>query len=114
MPMARHLKLIKMKYILLTIIILLISCESKPQPSQKEVAQLYVDIQVAQETYKTMIDSMKINIDRLYIIHNISKEVYKLSLVSYKNDEDTWNNFFDLATEYLDTLKAVEKRKLAH
>ena len=103
-----------MKYILLTILLLLVSCESTPQPSQKEMAQLYVDIQIAQETYKTMTDSMKIAVDSLYKFHNITKEVYTLSLVNYKNDKDTWNTFFDLATEYLDTLKAVEKRKLAH
>lgn len=101
-----------MKYILLTILLFLISCEKAPQPSQKEVAQLYVDIQIAQENYKTMIDSMKIAVDSLYNFHDISKDIYTSSLESYKNDEEKWNNFFDLATEYLNTLKAIDKRKL--
>ena len=100
-----------MKYIIITLFIFLLSCESKPQPSKKEVALLYVDILVAEETYKREIDSMKIAVDSLYKFHNITKEIYTASLVGYKTDEDTWNNFFDLATEYLDTLKAVERRK---
>ena len=100
-----------MKFILITIFLLLISCENKPQPSQKEVALLYVDILVAEETYKREIDSMKIAVDSLYNLHNITEEIYTASLVDYKTYEDTWNSFFDLATEYLDTLKAVERRK---
>jgi len=100
-----------MKYIILSLFIFLISCDNKPQPSQKEVAHLYVDILVAEETYKTNIDSMKFALDSLYKFHNITEETYTSSLADYKNDEDTWNGFFDIATEYLDTLKAVEKRK---
>lgn len=100
-----------MKYIIITLIIFFISCENKPQPTQKEVAHLYVDILVAEETYKREIDSMKIVVDSLYKLHNINEEIYTSSIVDYKNDEDTWNNFFDFATEYLDTLKVVERRK---
>lgn len=100
-----------MKYIFLSLVIFLISCDNKPQHSQNEVAQLYVDILVAEETYKRDIDSMNIAMDSLYKFHNISEEIYTSTLMDYKSKEDTWNNFFDLATKYLDTLKVAEKRK---
>jgi len=100
-----------MKYIILTLFIFLISCDTTTQPSQKEVAKLYIDLLVAEETHKTDIDSMKIVVDSLYKYHNITEDIYISSLTEYKNNEDTWNAFFDLATEYLDTLKAIEKRK---
>ncbi len=100
-----------MKHIILSLFILLISCDGSTQPSQKEVALLYIDILVAEETHKTDIDSMKIVVDSLYKFHLLAEEDYTASLVEYKTDEETWNSFFDLANEYLDTLKAIEKRK---
>ncbi|MCF6270905.1 MAG: hypothetical protein L3J41_14405 [Melioribacteraceae bacterium] len=100
-----------MKYIIFSLFIILTSCDGTTQPSQKEVAQLYVDIIVAEEIYKTDIDSMKIAVDSLYKFHNITEEVYISSLTDYKSDEDTWNAFFNLADEYLDTLRTIEKRK---
>lgn len=100
-----------MKYIYLSLFILLISCDSATQPSQKEVAQLYIDILIAEETYKTDIDSMNIAIDSLYKIHNLTQDIYTSSLDEYKHNDDTWNDFFDFADEYLDTLKAIERRK---
>lgn len=98
-----------MKYIISLLFLFIIGCEDKI-PSQKDVASLYVDILVAEETYKTMSDSLQISLDSLYNYHAISDSQYLTAIKKYKFDEETWNEFFSLAEEYLDTLKAVEKR----
>lgn len=100
-----------MKYIIITLFIFLISCDNISQPSQKEVSKLYIDVLFAEEMYKTDIDSMKIAVDSLYEFHDITKETYISSLTKYKTNEETWNAFFDLATVYLDTLQAIERKK---
>ncbi len=100
-----------MKYILSTLLLLLISCNFTEKVSPKEIAHLYVDILIAEETYKVDADSMKIATDSLYKFHNISESKYLKELENYRYDEETWKEFFSLAEEYLDTLKAVEKRK---
>ena len=100
-----------MKYLILSLFVLFIGCDGQSQPSQRKVAQLYVDILVAEETYKTDIDSMNIAIDSLYNEHQITKETYMGKLTEYKFNETTWDKFFTYAQEYLDTLKAVESRK---
>jgi len=100
-----------MKYIILSLLVLLISCDSQSQPPQKEVAQLYVDILVVEETYKKDVEKMNVAVDSLYSKYGISENKYKSTLANYKFNEETWNKFFDLAEEYLDTLKAVEGRE---
>ena len=101
-----------MKYIaVLLSVIFLIGCSTEKKPSQSEVAKLYVDILVAEETHKSDADSMTIAIDSLYKKHQTTKEEYHKILTEYKFNEATWDQFFVLAQEYLDTLKAVESRK---
>ena len=99
-----------MKYLLFTLFLFLISCEVNEKISQKKISQLYVDILIAEETYKTDSDSMKIVIDSLYKFHEITESKYLKEFENYSYTEDTWKEFFKNAEEYLDTLKAVEKR----
>ena len=101
-----------MKQILFISLLLLVSCNFTEETSQKEIAHLYVDILVAEETYKTDADSMQIALDSLYKFHNISESKYLKELENYSYDEDAWKEFFNLSEEYLDTLKAIEKRKV--
>ena len=100
-----------MKYIFLSLFVLLISCDNQSQPSQMEVAHLYIDILVAEETNKGEVELISVAVDSLYKKYGISESEYTNALANYKFDEDTWNKFFDLAEEYLDTLKAIESRK---
>ena len=99
-----------MKQILFISLLLLVSCNFTEETSQKEIARLYVDVLVAEETYKADSSSMQIAIDSLYKLHNITESKYLEELENYRYDEDTWKEFFNLSEEYLDTLKAIEKR----
>lgn len=98
-----------MKYFLALLFLILIGCDDKTH-SQKDVAKLYVDILIAEETYKTMSDSLQISLDSLYNYYKTSESQYLTALKKFKYDEETWNEFFALAEEYLDTLKALEER----
>jgi len=88
-----------------------IGCNSNNYSSDEQIAKLYVDILIAEETYKTNPDFMNAAIDSLYEYYDISKDEYKQALTNYKSDEKTWGSFFTTAEKYLDTLKAIEKRK---
>jgi hypothetical protein len=99
------------KYLAFLLMMFFMACGVENKPSQRDVAKLYIDILVAEETHKSEADSMNIAIDSLYKEHQITKEEYKKILAEYKFNEATWDDFFAFAQEYLDTLKAVESRK---
>ena len=102
----------------ITLIFLIISvlfiggCSSKEKIDKEKIAHLYVDILVSQETYKYNVDSLKIAVDSLYKDYQMTEDQYKKTLEKFKYDEKTWDEFFKLAEEYLDTLKAQENRRI--
>ncbi len=99
--------------IFLVLSFILIGCDSEEKINKEKVAHLYVDLLIAQETYKYNVDSLKITTDSLYNEYQLTETQYKNTLEKFKYDEETWNEFFKIAEEYLDTLKAQENRRLA-
>ena len=101
------------KFIVLLVLLGMIStgCAPEEEYDKRKTAHLYVDILVAEETYKHNIDSLKIITDSLYSYYQISGEEYKRGIEKFNYSEETWDEFFKLAEEYLDTLKASEERK---
>ena len=101
------------KFIVLLVLLAMIStgCAPEEEYDKRKTAHLYVDILVAEETYKHNIDSLKIITDSLYSYYQISGEEYKRGIEKFNYSEETWDEFFRLAEEYLDTLKASEERK---
>jgi len=91
---------------------LIVGCHSEEKIDKEKVAHLYVDLLVSQETYKYNIDSLKIVVDSLYNEYQLTEEQYKNTLEKFKYDEKTWDEFFRIAEEYLDTLKAQENRRI--
>lgn len=77
------------------------------------MAHLYVDILVSEETYKHNKDSLKIVADSLYVYYQISAEEYKKEIEKFNFSKETWDEFFKLSEEYLDTLKVIEERRIA-
>ena len=102
-----------MKYFLIILLIIFAGCNLNEKKSAKEIAHLYVDILVAEEEYKSKSDSdsLKIVIDSLYSSYQIDEPNYLEQLNNFRYDIETWDNFFAIAEEYLDTLKAQEQRK---
>ncbi len=104
----------KLIFILLVILSSFFSgCNSEEPIDKEKIAHLYVDILASQEAYKFNNDSLKIVIDSLHNHYQLTKEQYMIELDKFKFDEQTWDEFFLLAEEYLDTLKAIEERRLA-
>ena len=97
-----------MKRVIPILFLFIWGCSISDSPSKEKIANLYVDILVVEETYKTDVDSMNILIDSLYNYYKIDKAQYLQALESFKYDEETWNEFFAYAEEYLDTLKTRE------
>lgn len=101
-----------MRYILVIFLVISSGCNFQEPKSQTEIAHLYVDILVAEEEFKSNSDSLTIVVDSLYSFYNINEQHYLEQLESFRYDVDTWDTFFNIAEEYLDTLKAIEKRKV--
>ena len=72
-----------------------------------------MDIIVADETYKHDKDSLKMFTDSLYNFYKIPSDDYKNELEKFKFDEETWDEFFQLAESYLDSLKTIEDNRVA-
>ena len=105
-----------MKKILISFVvstILFSACSKEKEYDKTKMAHLYVDILVAEESYKHNIDSLKIVTDSLYSYYQISGEEYKRGIEKFDYSEETWDEFFRLSEEYLDTLKALEERLIA-
>ena len=76
-----------------------------------DIAHVYVNVLVAEEEFKSNADSLKILIDKIYKDYDIDEKIYLTALENYKYDEATWDEFFVIAENYLDTLKSQEKRE---
>ncbi|MBU0474584.1 MAG: hypothetical protein KKF62_10505 [Bacteroidetes bacterium] len=100
-----------MKKYSLVLLILLFSCNFNGSPSMDDMVHVYVNVLVAEEEFKSNADSMKIVINKIYKDYNLDEKIYLNELENYKFDEATWDEFFLLAENYLDTLKSQEKRK---
>ena len=105
-----------MKKILISFVVLTIlisACSKQKEYDKTKMAHLYVDILIAGESYKHNIDSLKIVTDSLYSYYQISDEEYKRGIEKFNYSEETWDEFFKLSEEYLDTLKVMEERRIA-
>lgn len=89
------------------------ACSKEKEYDKTKMSHLYVDILVSGETYKHNKDSLKIVTDSLYSYYQISAEEYKRAIEKFNFSEESWAEFFKLSEEYLDTLKAIEDRRIA-
>jgi len=93
------------------IVILVLSfqcCSFENSPDEEQLAHLYVDLLVADETYSHNSDSLSIARDSLFEKYQVNENQYKKVIKGLGEKEETWDDFFALAQEYLDTLKARE------
>ena len=90
------------------IILFLFSCQSDTNIEKEKLAKVYVDLLLADELYAET-DSLERKKTEIFEKYSIIKKDYDSSFVNMKYDSEEWNIFFDLATAYLDTLKAHQK-----
>jgi len=96
------------KFFILIIFLSFQYCSFENSPDKEELVHLYVDLLVADETYSHDNDSLIIARDSLFEKYQLNENEYKIAIKSLGEEEKTWEDFFALAQEYLDTLKARE------
>jgi hypothetical protein len=102
------LKQVKKISLIFLLIILVFSCQSDKNIEKEKLAKVYVDLLLADELYKDT-DSLERKKTEVFEKYSVVKEDYDSSFVNLKYDSEEWDKFFDLATAYLDTLKAHQK-----
>jgi hypothetical protein len=86
----------------------LFSCQSDTSIERDKLAKVYVDLLLANELYVDT-DSLERKKAEVFEKYSIDKKDYDSSFSELEYDSEKWNEFFDLATAYLDTLKAHQK-----
>lgn len=96
-----------LRYIIPIIITLLsiYSCKKNESLPREKIARMYVDILIAEQTHQFNADSIFIAVDNVYEKYDISKDAYTEEISNLESNEEDWNDFFELAKTYLDSLK---------
>ena len=89
-------------------LLLIISCTSETPIEKETLAKVYVDLLLADELYVDT-DSLERKKKEILEKYSIDREDYDSSFANFEYNSEEWNKFFDLATTYLDTLKAHQK-----
>ena len=89
--------------------ILFWGCEQDDSPPAEKIAQMYVDILIAEQTYQFDEDSLGIAVEEVYLKHGITKDIYDDEIRKFETDEEKWNEFFAQAKSYLDSLKKLDQ-----
>ena len=84
------------------------SCQSETHIERDKLAKVYVDLLLADELYVDT-DSLDRKKTEIFEKYSIDKKDYDSSFAKLEYDSEKWNDFFNLATTYLDTLKAHQK-----
>lgn len=85
-------------------IILHVSCSDGKKIDDTQLAQAYVDLLVVEDYYSES-DSLDMKRERVFKKYSISEEEYDTAFVKMSYDAERWENFFNLANSYLDSLK---------
>lgn len=93
---------------LLLLLIILFSCNFNSNISKQKAAEIYVKLQVAEEKFRNSSDSLKIEQKKIFKEYSTSRQEFKEYLFSLSDDEQEWNEFFDLALKYVNDLKKKE------
>ena len=89
-------------------LLLIISCTSETPIEKETLAKVYVDLLLADELYVDT-DSLERKKTEILTMYSIDREEYDSSFAKFEYDSEEWNDFFNLATTYLDSLKARQK-----
>lgn len=95
----------KIRIILSLIIFISLSCRNNQDIEVEKLAKVYVDLQVISDTYHDT-DSLTLKRQEIFNKYSISEEIYDSTFKNFSYDKDKWEEFFNLANTYLDTLKA--------
>ncbi|MCF8260770.1 MAG: hypothetical protein K9J12_08350 [Melioribacteraceae bacterium] len=84
------------------------SCSTDNVDSKKNLARLYSDLIIAEETRYKGIDSLTIIRNQLFEKYKIDEEFLDSKIKEYSNNSDEWQNFYQYSLNYLDSLQSAK------
>ena len=98
-----------MRLILYSIIIsfLFAGCSGKQNNDSAKMSRLYIDLLI---TGEKSISDTSANVDSVFKMYGVTKTEYESYMKSLKGNKEAWEDFFNSAQRYLDTLKAASAR----
>ena len=105
-------KILTHKYCLLIISALFFACcGTKPPIPEDKFIQAYVDLLILKDTTNTGISSFDSLKTEVYKKHNLTFEQYNSTLNFYKSNPDKWEEVFDKAIAYAETMRDSSVKK---
>ncbi len=95
--------------LVLFLLLCTIGCNDKKEVEIETLAQVYVDLLVAEDFYKNT-DSLEIKRTEIFEKYTVSEVEYDSTFKIFGYDKEKWEKFFELAVSYLDTLKSEQKK----
>ncbi|MCB9209084.1 MAG: hypothetical protein H6610_00885 [Ignavibacteriales bacterium] len=83
-------------------------CSDKYEVEKNRLAHTYVDLLVVEDLYKDT-DSLLNKRAKVFEKYSLTEELYDSAYKRMTFNIEEWDNFFELANTYLDSLKAIEK-----
>lgn len=103
-------KLVKNVNIALFILSLFVSCSDEKEIHSEILAKAYVDILVVEDFYVGT-DSVDVKKEEIFKKYSLTEKDYHSSIEKFANNREEWDKFFELANNYLDTLKERAKNE---
>lgn len=94
----------KISFVLLLFI--LSACDGTKEIDKKELAEVYVDLQLTQELYSYDPDSLMVKQDSVLEYYSLSRAEFNNAIEEIPMASAEWDTFFNHAQVYLDTLRA--------
>jgi len=91
--------------VLLAILFITVGCEKQAELDKQTTARIYVDKLFLQEKFSDNSDTVKLKLDSMFLHYHTSEAVFDSSIKFYMADEKRLDDFFDVADDYVDTLK---------
>ena len=82
------------------------ACNDSSELDQDTMVSVYVNIVVAEETFRDNPDSLAVVSQSIYDSFGITEEEYRFTFNQHKNDKEYWDEFFNKSLAYLDSLKS--------
>lgn len=95
--------------VLSAVIILLFlftACDNIREVDQDTMVSVYVNIVIAEETYRDNLDSLLIVSSEVYDSFGVTYEEYSFTLNQHKEDKEYWDEFFNKSLAYIDSVSS--------
>jgi thiamine biosynthesis lipoprotein ApbE len=96
-------------YITLAAFIFMLACEPTAELDKETTAKIYVDKLFLTEKYSNQGDTLQTKLDSMFQSYNVQESVFDSSIKFYMQNDKDLDKFFNIADDYVDTLKVKSK-----